>query len=817
MRQLEVGQKSSVNWVKHIDEVLFPRLDNGKGKGLFLSATYLLVKGPRAKLHRLANTAVSLFSGTKGNTSALHFTELKTAEDGDGEISPEISALSRLQIPSAKINDAVFSQMPGIITALSGRAEERGSAAEMYRADWLSSDELGILTGFPQKEVIGLKLRKEIDFGLNVEDVREDNRIPLGQLVQCGEEKTDIYLDRNDLDKHMFIAGVTGSGKTTTCQKILRECKLPFLVIEPVKSEYRMMKDDQDENGNPIGEDIIYFTPGNAKGAPFFLNPFELFPGESITSRATMLKATMEASFHMEAAIPQILETAVFRAYREKGWNVDNDTWHGKSEKDEDGPFCPGSDAFPTFADFAAAVKAEIKGKGFDDRLRQEYMGTMMAMTDSLLVGIKGQMLNTPKSVSFYDLVDKKVVIELEDIKSGAEKSLLMGFILTNLRAAVMRRHEEDKSFRHITLVEEAHRLLSRYEPGDSLTQKQGVQVFADMLAEVRKYGESLIIVDQIPNKMTPEVLKNTNTKIVHKLFAQDDKDTIGNTMALDEEQKAFLSSLSQGRAVVFSQGWSKAVQVQVKKPETEDRDVPDSEIKERAMKFYSSKEVVKSGVLADLALEAPTEKEVELYFRLLSGKADLIKYLEMMTLALDEDAADRAIEKAMHWFAPYAPLGSETIRRVLKRQEAEQPTLSLPLFRDNLCDWTIGIIDSLVEKKPDKAKQAICFLLALRYMAKAFARDNVIEIAKGKQMSELAAFYLKKAGLSFEKSAELAYRILYDENLFQRKELDGAEMKKELMHFFLELLDQGAFSEETWKVIAEKKTNLYKFWNSQK
>lgn len=31
---------------------------------------------------------------------------------------------------------------------------------------------------------------------------------------------------------------------------------------------------------------------------------------------------------------------------------------------------------------------------------------------------------------------------------------------------------------------------------------------FADMLAEVRKYGESLIIVDQIPNKLTPEVLK---------------------------------------------------------------------------------------------------------------------------------------------------------------------------------------------------------------------------------------------------------------------------------------------------------------------
>ena len=75
------------------------------------------------------------------------------------------------------------------------------------------------------------------------------------------------------------------------------------------------------------------------------------------------------------------------------------------------------------------------------------------------------------------------------------------------------------------------------------------------MLAEVRKYRESLIIVDQIPSKMTPEVLKNTNTKIVHKIFAQDDKDIIGNTMALEKEQKEFLSNLVPGRAVVFYTG----------------------------------------------------------------------------------------------------------------------------------------------------------------------------------------------------------------------------------------------------------------------
>lgn len=157
-----------------------------------------------------------------------------------------------------------------------------------------------------------------------------------------------------------------------------------------------------------------------------------------------------------------------------------------------------------------------------------------------------------------------------------------------------------DKHFQHITLVEEAHRLLSRYTPGDSLNKRQGVEVFSDMLAEVRKYGESLIIVDQIPEKMTPEVLKNTNTKIVHKLFAKDDKDVIGNTMALEEDQKDFLSNLDTGKAIVFTQGWTKAVQVKIKSLQADDdEDISTAQIEQIAVEYY--KDNYRRGVLRGL------------------------------------------------------------------------------------------------------------------------------------------------------------------------------------------------------------------------
>ena len=268
-----------------------------------------------------------------------------------------------------------------------------------------------------------------------------------------------------------------------------------------------------------------------------------------------------------------------------------------------------------------------IREQGFDERLFTEYLGTVHAYIQGLLVGSKGMMFNTPRSIDFRDLIKRNVVIELEEIKNASEKSLIMGLIMTNLLQAVKAAHfeasQKKKSFQHITLIEEAHRLLSRYQPGDSQNKKQGVMVFTDMLAEVRKYGESLIIADQIPDQMTPEVLKNTNTKIVHKIFAQDDKDTIGNTMALDQTQKAFLSNLVTGRAVVFSQDWTKAVQVQVDKlaDTTGYQEIQPKAIHDIAVGYYQRH--YRKGILPGLEqLPEVTKTDVEHYLELMKNDA---------------------------------------------------------------------------------------------------------------------------------------------------------------------------------------------------
>ena len=79
--------------------------------------------------------------------------------------------------------------------------------------------------------------------------------------------------------------------------------------------------------------------------------------------------------------------------------------------------------------------------------------------------------------------------------------------------------------------------------------------MFAGLLAEIRAYGEGLIIAEQIPSKLIPDVIKNTAVKIVHRLPAADDRQAVGATMNLTEDQSAYLVTLPPGEAAVFTDG----------------------------------------------------------------------------------------------------------------------------------------------------------------------------------------------------------------------------------------------------------------------
>lgn len=557
---LEITNKKALEIMKYIDEELLERLSVGISKGIYSTSVYYMADNPVAS-NRLKSCLMSLFQGDSSSFSPLVDRPLDLES---------ISEFNVLQTYQNQIENGITVN-PETALLYSRPVEEN----LVYLSTMLTSKEISLFTGLPQTEVPGITLNTGVDFGLNETDSGEQEQICLGHMIQKGRELNGLplHINRRLLSKHTFIAGVTGSGKTTTCHRLLDEIhklNTPFMIIEPAKTEYRTLINNY--------RNMIVFTLGNESVAPFRLNPFELIRDEIISSHIDMLRATFTSAFPMEASMPQILEEAMYECYKEKGWNVITNKNRKYGENAWDDP-----ESFPILSELLEQLKKVTESKGFGDRLQSEYTGSLISRLSNLTVGSKGCMLNCRKSVDFHYLVNHDVILEMEDLKSPEDKALIMGLIISKVSSVIKNEHREDNDYRHITLIEEAHRLLSKPDFTDNGARKAAVETFTDLLAEVRKYGEGLVIVDQIPNKLAPEVLKNTNTKIIHKILARDDKEVVGDTMLMNDKQKEFLSALGVGQAVVFTENTDKPVHVAIERvTDTNEEMIPDRRVKER-------------------------------------------------------------------------------------------------------------------------------------------------------------------------------------------------------------------------------------------
>lgn len=520
----EIANKRAQHLLDFLDKQLIVRLQKGLTKGLFHSAVYFTAENKSA-YQRLKNTLRATFQGSETTMSPLEVYDL-----------PQKAGLQFLRLPS--VADTLHPEALLFHSLHAGRHNALGSL--------LTADELAIVASLPQHELQGVRRRKTVGFIVDLADVDEDKALDLGTIIDRGRRYPNnrVRLARPDLNKHVFITGVTGAGKTTSCRRLLLESNLPFLVIEPAKTEYR-------ELVSHSGLAIDFYRPNGDDHQSLRINPFALVrKGQRIKSHAGFVKNALTTVFPMEASMPMMVEAAILAAYEDKGWDIDeNEFLHGGD------PFDPLTQAWPTLTDMIKQLDRLIPSYGLGKEFEEKYRGSLVSRLSSLTDGTLGRVLDAPQSIDFCGMLTRRVVIELEELQGGDEKALLMALLLGAINESMREHHAKDPEFRQLTLIEEAHRLLSKPEPGDK-AGALAVESFADMLAEVRKYGTGLIIADQIPAKLIPDVIKNTHTKIVHRLFAEDDRRAMGEAMMMDEEQRNFLPNLSTGEAIVFCGGW---------------------------------------------------------------------------------------------------------------------------------------------------------------------------------------------------------------------------------------------------------------------
>jgi hypothetical protein len=178
-------------------------------------------------------------------------------------------------------------------------------------------------------------------------------------------------------------------------------------------------------------------------------------------------------------------------------------------------------------------------------------------------------MLDTLRSTPIHELLRSKVLLELKHIGDDEEKCFLMGLLLAQIYEYREVEGASGSPLRHVILIEEAHRLLRRVpeyiSPEVGNSRGKAVETFSNVISEIRDFGEGLIVVDQIPAKLTPDVIKNTTIKIVHRTLAIDDREMVGGTMGLTSDQSKELPLLPVGQAVVHSEGSDKPFLVQIR------------------------------------------------------------------------------------------------------------------------------------------------------------------------------------------------------------------------------------------------------------
>jgi len=238
----------------------------------------------------------------------------------------------------------------------------------------------------------------------------------------------------------------------------------------------------------------------------------------------------------------------------------------------------------------ADKVKEVVDRLGYDDRIRMNVTAGLQARVDSLRVGHKGQTFDCRKGVPFSAVLAKPTILELAHLGSDEEKAFLIGLLLMQLYETC-ETAGESRRIKHVTLVEEAHRLLTRTSTDTSAAESanvkgKSVEAFCNILAEVRAYGEGLVIAEQIPTKLADDVLKNTNLKVMHQLVAAADRALMGGTMNVDDEQSMVVTSLTRGEAVAFAEGVENPVLVQIPRFRGEGQ-VSDVHVRRASAAFY--------------------------------------------------------------------------------------------------------------------------------------------------------------------------------------------------------------------------------------
>lgn len=376
---------------------------------------------------------------------------------------------------------------------------------------------------FDNEQLLRLLADKETD-----SNFREAIRLPppspaklkgeyrFGSVLYPEEKFSEFGIREQEFIRHLLIVGMTGTGKTNLAFHILRELHShgkPFLVFD-WKSNYRALKQ------LPEFRDLKIITLGDPN-SDFKFNPLIPPPGIHPKNWMAMLIDVCKHAFFFAHGVEYLFRKGIDYLYEQFG------IYKGKQE-------------FPTFQDLEKTLQKEYV-RGREMLWMSSAKRTLASLTFS---GLLGETLNVRNHDNIEELLDQNVIIEMDNLAT-IEKIFFVEALL--LWIYYYRKNQPIREkFTHAIVIEEAHHILSGFKEA-----KLGEETIIETIIRmIREFGESVIVIDQEPSKISNSILANTNCKICFSLGNGKDIRTMARCMNLTVEQERFIDKLKTGHAI---------------------------------------------------------------------------------------------------------------------------------------------------------------------------------------------------------------------------------------------------------------------------
>lgn len=669
------------------------RFEKGTAMGMWEFAAYVLSEDQNIA-NNVAHTYLAL---TQGEESFMSQSSVNLWRGDLGESSGDaeeiVAYLRELRHPLFGLNpnlllaNPTFNVYPSIVTPTVP----------------LTGQELAFSLNFPRKSIPGLPILECAEFGRNIakfdeEDVT-DKVLHLGDIFHMyHKEDVPVNLRQNSLASHVFVTGSTGSGKSNTIYQLLNEGRkngLKFLVVEPAKGEYKHVFGNHDDVS-------VYGT--NPQLTPLLrLNPFS-FPKEiHILEHLDRLVEIFNVCWPMYAAMPAVLKKAVEQSYQDCGWNLLEST-------------NPYGRLYPNFNDIADNIKTIIDSSEYDDENKGAYKGALLTRIESLTNGINGLIFSNEELTNEH-LFDTNVIVDLSRVGSTETKSLLMGILVLKLQEYRMTSGDMNAELKHITVLEEAHNLLKRTSTEQMAESAnllgKSVEMLANAIAEMRTYGEGFIIADQAPGLMDLSVIRNTNTKIIMRLPDFSDRELVGKSANLNDDQIVELAKLPKGVAAVYQNEWIQPVLCKVEKVEHDSNTFQNTFLGNATPKSFKV-DNVKSVILDYLITNWMTE-----------GKH--IDYSSVSELIVNSNISSKIKRLLMEVNDAGGDVNLKSIRELVYELLDANQAIEKSKDKDEIHDWVDTVVHNFQLPIESYSKEIINIILALVIEEQQF-RDSSYE-----------------------------------------------------------------------------------------